>query len=258
MTKPANPAIIIGLGGTGQWALTYVKKNLIDTYGGVPETVKLLSFDTTSDKTEAKVEKGEEHARVGNVQLGAGEFFYLGGNIKRLCEEIRKEKRHNQISSWLQAEYYLSALEDDAFELSKGAGQRRPFGRMAVFYDLLQSPPQIIGKIEQAINEVTGKNERRQPIEIYIVCSLAGGTGSGMLIDIAHITRQIAESKSIPFAIRAFLVMQNAFDTVMEIKKVLANSFAAMRELDRFLQVFDRDYPIYYSDDTTNRQPVEV
>ncbi len=258
MPKPSNPAIIIGLGGTGQWALTYVKKNLLDTYGEVPPTVRLLSFDTTSEKTEVKVEKGEEHARVGNIQLEAGEFVYLGGNIRGICSEIKKEKRHNQISSWLQADYYLTSLDDDSFELSKGAGQRRPFGRMAVFYDLIQHPPQIIGKIEQTITDVMSKNERRQPIEIYIVCSLAGGTGSGMFIDIAHMTRKLAEKAQVPFAMRAFLVLQNAFQSVIDINLILANSFAAMREMDRFLLVFDREYPIYYAEDKAQREPLQV
>jgi hypothetical protein len=258
MPKPANPTIVIGLGGTGQWVLTYVKKNLVDTYGHVPPTVKLLSFDTTSEKTEAKVEKGEEHAKVGKVELDPSEFIYLGGNIRPFAEEIRKEHRHPHISSWFQAAYYMEALDADAFELSKGAGQRRPFGRMSVFYDLTQSPSQIVNKIEQAIKDVNGQNERRQPIEIYVVCSLAGGTGSGMVLDVAHITRALAGDLGVQFAIRAFLVLQNTFQSVIAVNQIKANSFAAMRELDRFLMVFDRDYPIFYEDDTDHRTPQAV
>ncbi len=258
MNKPANPAIIIGLGGTGQWVLTYVKKNLIDTYGQVPPTVKLLSFDTTSEKTEAKVEKGEEHARVGNIQLDPGEFIYLGGNVHDISSEIKREHKHPHISSWFQANYYLETMDRDAFELAKGAGQRRPFGRMSIFYDLTTNPSQITGKLEQAITEVKTQNEKNQPIEIYIVCSLAGGTGSGMVIDIAHIVRKMAETVRVPFAVRGFLVLQNTFNPVIDLNHILANSFAAIRELDRFLQVFDRDYPIYYADDKTNRDPKEV
>lgn len=257
--KPASPSVIIGLGGTGQWVLTYVKKNLIDTYGEVPSTVRLLSFDTTGEKTEASVEKGEEHARVGNVQLDRGEeFVYLGGNIRNIAKEITQENKHPHISSWFQADLYRGQLDDDAYEISKGAGQRRPFGRMAVFYDLMRSPSDVLGKIEQAITDVKTHNEKNQQVEIYLVCSLAGGTGSGMFIDIAHITRQLAESAHVGFAMRAFLVLQNTFESVIDTKPILANSFAAIRELDRFLQVFDRDYPIYYADDRTRKQPINI
>ncbi len=257
----ANPVIIIGLGGTGQWVLTYVKKNLLDTYGKMPDTVRLLAFDTTSGESEAAIaaeEKEEEQARVGDVTLGTGEFIYLGGNIRHICEDIKYRGEHPHISSWLQAEWYLQAQDDDAYDISKGAGQRRPFGRMAVFYDLAGGDPQIINRIDQAITDVKAANERNLPIEIYLVCSLAGGTGAGMFIDVAHITRQLAEAASIPrgFAIRGFLVLQNAFTPVIEVRQVLPNVFAAMRELDRFMLVFDREYPIYYSHH--RRDPLRV
>jgi len=263
MAKVANPAIVIGLGGTGQWALSYLKKNLMDTYGEVPKTVKLLAFDTTSEKTEAEViadkkaeKRGEERAQVGNVSLETGEFIYLGGNIRNICEDIKRKRKYRYIGSWLQAEQYLQAFDDDAYEISKGAGQRRPFGRMAVFYDLSTGTPQIVGKINQAITDVTAANERQQPIEFYIVCSVAGGTGSGMFIDMAHVARKLAERAGVAFAVRGFIVLQNTFDSVISVTNILPNAFAAMRELDRFMLVFDRDYPIYYAEE--RREPLTL
>ena len=91
MPEVVNPAVIIGLGGTGKWVLTYVKKNLLDTYGGeMPKTVRLLSFDTTSEKISRDGVPQEEDARVGNVQLDKqAEFVYLGGNIQQICREVR-------------------------------------------------------------------------------------------------------------------------------------------------------------------------
>lgn len=63
----ANPAVIIGLGGTGKWVLTYIKKSLLDTYGGeMPKTVRLLSFDTTIEKVSQDGVAQEEDIRVGD------------------------------------------------------------------------------------------------------------------------------------------------------------------------------------------------
>ena len=134
MPEVVNPAVIIGLGGTGKWVLTYVKKNLLDTYGGeMPKTVRLLSFDTTSEKVSRDGVPQEEDARVGNVQLDKqAEFVYLGGNIQQICREVRDEGRHPHIRSWLQARTYLQTADSDAFDISRGAGQKRPFGRMAL------------------------------------------------------------------------------------------------------------------------------
>ena len=269
MAAVANPAVVIGLGGTGQWVLTYLKKNLLDTYGEVPPMVRLLAFDTTGEKTEAAVEAGskleEERAQVGNVTLSTGEFVYLGGNIKKICQGIAGKLTDPQtgkritfphIGSWLQGDIYQDYYPDDAYEISKGAGQRRPFGRMAVFYDLATGTPKILGKIETAITEVLNATGRQQPVEIYITCSIAGGTGSGMFIDIAHIARKLAERAGIHFAIRGFIVLQNTFEPVIDIQDIMPNAFAAMRELDRFSLVFDREYPIYYTEE--HREPLAV
>lgn len=250
MHDVVNPAVIIGLGGTGKWALTYIKKNLLDTYGGVmPRAVRLLSFDTTSEKASRDGVPQEEDARVGDLQLDKqAEFVYLGGNIQEICRDIRDRGEHPHIGSWLQARTYLQTADSDAFDISRGAGQKRPFGRMAIFYDLQQFvQSKIANKIETALAEVIDANNHQAPVEIYIVASLAGGTGSGMVIDVAHLARWFAYRQvRTGFAIRGFLALQNTFRSVIKTEQVQPQVFSAMRELDRFMQVFDQQYPIVY------------
>jgi hypothetical protein len=251
MPEVANPAVIIGLGGTGKWVLTYIKKNLLDTYGGqIPKTVRLLSFDTTSERVSRDGVAQEEDVRIGDVQLDKqAEFVYLGGNIYQLCREVRDERKHPHIGSWLQARTYLQMADSDAFDISRGAGQKRPFGRMAIFYDLQQSvQARITNKIQSAISEVIGANQRRAAIEIYVVASLAGGTGSGMFIDMAHLARWFADKQiRTGFAVRGFLALHNTFRSVIKTEQIQPQAFAALRELDRFIQVFDQQYPIVYN-----------
>lgn len=246
----ANPAVIIGLGGTGKWVLTYLKKNLLDTYGGqLPRTIKLLSFDTTEEKVSYDGKPQEEEARVGEVQLDRTEFVYLGGNIHQICREIRDKNSHKHIGSWLQAATYLETVDPDAFDIGKGAGQKRPFGRMAVFYSLqAQVQSQLANRIKTALTEVFAASERDAAVEIFIVASLAGGTGAGMFIDVAHLTRWFAHKIiRTSFAIRGFLALQNTFRQVLNVNQIEANTGAALRELDRFMLVFDQHYPIVYN-----------
>jgi hypothetical protein len=255
----ANPAVIIGLGGTGKWVLTYIKKNLMDTYGGqVPNTVRLLSFDTTEEKGSQDGVAQEEDIRVGDVQLAKSEFIYLGGSIYHLCREIRDEHKYPHIGSWLQASTYLQTYDSDAFDISRGAGQKRPFGRMAIFYDLQKHVTNtIVNRIETAISEVIGANLRQQPVEIYIVASVAGGTGSGMFLDMSHLARWLANRKiEYGFAVRGFLALHNTFDAVIQTSQIQPQAFAALRELDRFMLVFDRQYPIEYNPSRPDLQTV--
>ncbi len=251
MSEVANPAVIIGLGGTGKWVLTYLKKSMLDTYGGqIPPTVRLLSFDTTSEKASRDGESQEEDVKVGDIQLESGsEFIYLGGNIEQICRDIRDKNAYPHIGSWLQARSYLQATDSRAFDISGGAGQKRPFGRMAVFFDLQQSiRAQITNKISTAIDDVISANKKRTTVEIYVIASLAGGTGAGMFIDVAHLARWfVAKRIRTGYAIRGFLALHNTFNTVINTSQVQPNAFAAMRELDRFMYVFDQQYPIVYN-----------
>lgn len=259
-TTFSNPALVIGLGGTGQWVLTYIKNNLIDQFGAVPPQIRLLAFDTTSEDSEVykdnEERSHEEMVRVGEIRLSPNtEFIYLGGNIKNVCEQIVGQNRYTHIGSWLQAENYLRTLSNDDFNLSRGAGQRRQFGRMAVFYDLISiNKNKVAGKIAEALHHIVGLRKNSQPVDIYVIASIAGGTGSGMFIDIAHLARVLAEREvRTDITVRGFLVLPNTFQSVIRVDQVKASSYAAIRELDRFISTFGRDYPINYSDDPLAR-----
>ncbi len=253
----ARPALLIGLGGTGQWVLTYVKKELVDyTKGeGVPKEVRLVAFDTTRQIDEKKRKpKEEEPVVVEGVQLDTDEYYHLGGNIERIVRDIAEENAHSHISSWLQAKTYLTRLGAGQYMLEEGAGQMRPFGRMAVFKDLEANPEnsKIFGTLRDAIQDIRREVKENRSLEISIVASLAGGTGAGMAIDVAHIVRTIAEDTigSSNFVIRGFFVLPRAFHLIPggNNSEMRARAFAAIRELSRFITVFgDREYPMIYN-----------
>jgi len=260
MNENISPAMIIGLGGSGQWALTYVKKNLLEQFKSVPPQIKILAFDTTGADTEVNkgepIEQIDEPAQIGSIHLDSSEFVYLGGNIKKICEQTRQGK-HNHIASWLQTDAYLGGrnnqigLSNDDFNLSRGAGTRRQFGRMAIYYDLLQhNDTKILGKISDGLQGIV-THSNPEFINIFIVASIAGGTGSGMLIDIAHLTKILAEkmNPAPKIILRGYVVLHNTFQSVINVNHIKPQAFAAVRELNRFMTMFGEKYPINYTDD---------
>jgi len=260
MLNYSNPALVIGIGGTGQWVLTHIKNNLLERFEKIPPQIRLLAFDTTSEDSEVykreTKEPIEDEVKVGPVRLIPGEeFIYLRGNIKNTCEQI-KEGKFAHIGSWLQAEDYLRTLSDDDFNLSRGAGQRRQFGRMGLFLDLMSiNNNKVIGKISDALQGIVSVQTKAQAIDIYVVTSVAGGTGSGMFIDIAHLVRQIAQRNiRAEVTVRGFIALHNTFHSVIRVEQVKPQAYAAIRELNRFITMFGEEYPINYSENPNFRE----
>jgi len=255
----ARPALIIGLGGTGQWVLTYVKKELLDyTKGqGMPKEVRLVAFDTARPLEEKKRKPDEEEPIIVEgvrLDMNEGEFHHLGGNIYNYVREIANENKHPHIASWLQAKTYIARLGAGQYDLEEGAGQMRPFGRMAVYKDLEANPQasRIFGTLHDAITDIRSEVKEERSLEISIIASLAGGTGAGMAIDVAHIARTIAEDViGTNFVIRGFFILPRAFKRSFasgDNPSMRARAFAAIRELGRFLTVFgNRKYPMIYN-----------
>jgi hypothetical protein len=243
-----RPALVIGLGGTGQWVVTFLKKELLEIgKGSLPPGVKLLAFDTTSQTTAKTGQTGnrseEDTIKAGAVSLVEDkEFIPIGGNVSQLVTEIANGK-HSHLQ-WFPAKSYLSKLPPAAFITKEGSGQIRQMGRISVFRDLsaLQKS-EILARIRASIQDVQRLVSRDSQLEIIIVGSLAGGTGAGMLVDMALLVRaQAARLVSNNYVVRGFFVLPRAFTTsaIGEGRDMLARAFATWRELDRFMIVSER------------------
>lgn len=243
-----RPALVIGLGGTGQWVLTFLKKELLEIgKGKMPPGVKLLSFDTTS-RTSAQAgqtgkTKDEEDIRAGSVRLVEGiEFIPIGSNVSELASQIAAG-RHPHLQ-WFPARSFLSKLPPAAFITKEGSGQIRHMGRISIFNDVMAiQRSQILSRLRAAIQDLQSQVSRDRQLEVIIVGSLAGGTGAGMLVDMALLVRaQASRLVQNNYVVRGFFVLPRAFTSagLAEGREMLARAFAAWRELDRFMIVSER------------------
>ncbi len=240
----ARPTIIVGLGGTGQWVLTWLKRDLqLANKGELPNNVKLIEIDTCAQieagATRVIGDREEQATVVGGVALSNSEYIYLGGDVKQISERVQAGA-YPQIGSWYQANTWLSTLPQAALSIDEGAGRIRQLGRLAVFKDLLnqEAGSKLWSSLQTAFNEIRSQATEEKKVEVILVGSFAGGTGSGLFIDIALLLRHLASTEigTNKYVIRGFFALPNVFSPTPDID-MKARSFAAWRELNRFMVV---------------------
>ncbi len=236
-----RPTVVIGLGGTGHSVVLKLKRHFFDAYGSVPPIIKFLSLDTTENVEHS------ERARDGSLVTLEPINEQVVLTVANPGALVSGTNEH--INEWWPRNIPMKAITD-------GAGQVRARGRLALF----AKSKDIFGRIENAIKNVNDRKNDREMykerfqvsdkggVEIYIVGSLAGGTGSGMFLDIAFITRHLLDALS---NITGVLVLPHVFSGLAGTPLVKPNAYGALKEIERFSD-FEPDDNFYIDYGTHN------
>jgi len=227
------PMLIVGLGGTGKKVVTRLKARFYEQFKKVPDTVRLMALDI--DVKEDPYMLGEQEISL----LPDEEMMDLGdvpaGDI---IQEI-KRNRYPEVRDWFNPNVPLQEAN-----LRRGGQQNRQLGRLALFWNIrarnlyraLESTVHYL-KQQGLVNKAGNvSRERSTDLVIYMVGSLAGGTGSGIMIDTAYLLRRIANSIGIldSTSVVGIFVMPRPFDRVRQ-EAIQPNTLAALQELDYFM-----------------------
>jgi hypothetical protein len=257
------PSLVIGLGGTGKRALTHLKRRIFDTYGRTDlPWIRLLSIDTDS--------AGVNNPPV--ISQRTGEHINLGTSELRIIDQSdtpqvisnldAPENRH--IKDW----YPDPDMKVDFPKAARGSGQVRMFGRIGLYkgenlhttYRWLQQAAQDVSD-PAAWEDFPGFDVDSGLQFVYVICSICGGTGSGMFLDVAYMLRKIVGTDSSTRRFMGMLVLPEVYEPVVEnqhIKRIYANAYAALRELDYLVNSSKRSYLIKGKDHTFVDFPHDV
>ncbi|PKK91033.1 MAG: hypothetical protein CVV64_04480 [Candidatus Wallbacteria bacterium HGW-Wallbacteria-1] len=245
------PSLIVGLGGTGYRVLKEVKKKFMESEAfqhSFPPMVRFMSFDTDSniEKTETDKVMTLEEQKV------------LGVNTVEILNNI---EQHPFIDSWFPRHEVKSSS-------AHGAKQVRAVGRLAVFANI----DTVVSELSAAINQITSSRLITQggifnrttdevPVNVFIISSLCGGTGSGMFLDIAYIIREIFQRKPmLQPEMSAYFMLPDAFVELTkpkEIARIEANGAASLKELDIFMERLE-PFKTKYSRDFSISRDVSI
>lgn len=211
-----DPTLVIALGGTGAGVLQALRDTLHESYGDeLPPTVRLLAIDIDMEPAASYPELADSLSLPVDASV-----------------------------------YQLTMQPDQADEgFPNVNGQQDPgLRRMLCRLTLVAHRSQVEERLAAELKALNLKPDDR--LTIYIVGSLAGATGGGLLVDVAHLARQQVQALETPpsFALHGLLVLPEAhFTTGVDLAaqvRLQRIATAGWRELDRFQLVFEHAYPI--------------
>lgn len=215
--------LVIALGGTGYRVARALKTHIQEHFAGDErEVFQFAVFDTTREE----VPEGEQ-------PLDPGEFVYLGtfdaaGIIRHLAD-------NPYIASWWPGGTERPYRVDFS---GTGAHRVRAVGRLVLFHHISHIVATLRRKIDRAISVNAQHGIGAESLKIYIVCSLAGGTGSGMVLDMAYLARMLGRERHLTPYVTGVLVTDDPFlpqvDTTNTLAEFSANAYAALREINHF------------------------
>jgi eukaryotic-like serine/threonine-protein kinase len=196
-----GPTLVVGLGGYGVRVIVELKRRVEAASGGVrPENIRWLAIDTDT--------------HVGEF-LDRQEFLHLP------VRERGKGPLEEEMASAMQ--YWR-----DQRIPSGGLGLPRPVGRLA-FVQNFREVRKTLGAAVWQLNSQS--RERGVRPAVYVVASLCGGTGGGMLLDTAYLLRRDVNPNAVLSGICCLEAVPGPMESINR-----ANVCAALLELDYYFR----------------------
>ncbi len=244
-----RPTILIGLGGTGKEVLMRLRRMFYEKHGTVGWPImEYLWFDT--DMQNININREQYDAIDQRLYFEGDEI--VSGKIQpaELADYYANYGSFPHIFRWFNRDA-LQGLGTAVF--TQGAGQIRPFGRLAFFHSYSRLRATLSRKrdaVTTAIPRMVSLGHQvDNTLEIMIVTSLAGGTGAGAFIDIAFLCKDLAPNA----LITGILFLPQTFEGNNNIPQevVNANGYASLKELNHYLSR-NGDSEMYFEVDWDN------
>lgn len=236
-----NRTICIGLGGTGKDVLMRVRRLIVDRYKDLSNlpVVSFVHIDTDKEATQAVslrtgniyrgVDLGFQDSEKVNATMTATQVTELVQGIEQCHSSRHQPSPYEHIAQWFPPELLRNIKAID-----QGAKGIRPIGRLAFFHNYLK----IKNAIEVAEQRTRGHEQELlrnfglivdPGLNIVVVGSLCGGTGSGTFIDVAYSLRHAYPDVK---QLIGYLVISP--ELYGNTPNMCANTYAALMELDYY------------------------
>lgn len=233
-TQELMPTIIIGLGGTGKEVLLRIRRQFVEKYGSINDfpIISYLYIDTDNAPSEESGIARERDYLINEIDFQPAEKIFHPVNPSDYIYRIQDVPH---IKEWLSTTGEIAKLGT----MNTGAGQIRPAARLAFFHNY----DEIVSKLTAAKSRITDsrsinqvkdihkiKNVNTDKINVYVVTSVSGGTGSGMINEMGFLIRSIFRNQAVS---SCYIVLPKIYQSYGK-ERVFANGYAALKELEYY------------------------
>lgn len=232
--------LFVGLGGKGSNTVAGIKtgvyqKIICDENLKRPENFEYLVIDADIENMD-------------NLMRGAfGEIGLSGSPAdaeicqlydRTAAERLSPSKRHEiqeNITEWINPTMNQELQ-------GKGAGGIRQAGRYLLFGDMAFQKVKntLYHKLRWLHGQIT--NTATQDLIVYIFAGVGGGTGSGIVIDIPYIIREICRQHNWKIKIYSYIFLPDTYsEEARNHSHVKYNSYAALKEIDTLMNIGQMD-----------------
>ena len=249
-----QPTLIIGLGHTGRWVLTHLKKTLLDAgLGKIPEDVVLLCIaaGNTARLSDANNSSGYT---FGGVELSAEEIIEWKDNLH---DVISTADQDASLRGWIRSTY-LNALGNFGKDPRNGFNNQRTLGRLAIINNLrgnkAETQIDLWQTLVEAAQRTTIKPTTRR-LNVIIVTDTSDDIGSGSYIDLSYLMRRVKNELNLQGVhIIGHLITERAQPERAQQHQAEINTAASLRELNRFELSANIPAPMVYRQGQSQHQ----
>lgn len=230
--KSIVPTLVIGLGGTGLEVIMRVRRLITESYGELSNfpIVGFLHIDT------------DQEAKISNPLMAGPPLERSEKYVSQVAlTEAQKIVNDPEIYDWYHQWLPPELVKNPSLLVSEtGAGQIRACGRFSFIFNqnmienACQNAKRQVRKGEH-INFMSQKYGLKvtPELNVFVACSIAGGTGSGMFIDLGYSLQRWFEGER-GLKTTAIISTPDAFGSVSANDRVKCNGYAALMELNYF------------------------
>ena len=245
------PTLFIALGGTGAEVLWRVRRRILNTLwgSGTGKSVRLnnlmefplaeflqIDLDTNTVTEQGKAAKNDILAN--KILFKEEEKVVKKLDLSKYVKSDEDLAKYPLIQEWFPLS--RSKVNELNIPVEEGAGQIRSLSRLYFFDKYQEIKNSIRSKSDHLLANInTAKSAERLglkvktgALKIVVVASTAGGTGSGSFLDLGYVSQIIGKIATQEEGSTTNLVLMLPTGYSGANRKILANTYAALMELE--------------------------